>query len=233
MQVAICDDEKYEANKIEFALLDVSKDIFIEYFQTGKALLKAVSGGKRFDCVYLDIYIKEENGMDIAYSLQQISPSTEIIFCTISMDHAVDAFKVKALDYIVKPYSEFDIVRAFSRVSAKKQQKSQKQILLKINNELQVFPSNDVIKIESDKHYSKLTMTDRTVKRIHMNFSDVIKNFGEDFVNIRRGISVCMDHIEKIKGNTIYLSDKSTCMMSMAKKNDILKIYVRYITENK
>lgn len=130
MQVAICDDEKYEANKIEFALLDVSKDIFIEYFQTGKALLKAVSGGKRFDCVYLDIYIKEENGMDIAYSLQQISPSTEIIFCTISMDHAVDAFKVKALDYIVKPYSEFDIVRAFSRVSAKKQQKSQKQILL-------------------------------------------------------------------------------------------------------
>lgn len=49
------------------------------------------------------------NGVEIARELRKSDPDCLLIFTTTSTDHAVEGFKVRALHYLVKPYSEKEI----------------------------------------------------------------------------------------------------------------------------
>ena len=49
------------------------------------------------------------NGIDIAKELRRSDTDCLLIFTTTSTDHALEGFQVRALHYLVKPYSENDI----------------------------------------------------------------------------------------------------------------------------
>ena len=53
------------------------------------------------DVVFLDIQMPGCSGLDVAASLGQPRPA--IIFCTAFDQHAVDAFELQAIDYLLKP----------------------------------------------------------------------------------------------------------------------------------
>ena len=115
MLAAICDDTKADAEKINFALMGIADDLETVCFDTGAKLLDSIRGGAFYALVFLDIYLDNEMGVDIARAVKELSPNTQIIFVTTSLDHAIDAFKVQAVDYLVKPCSEMDIVKAFEK----------------------------------------------------------------------------------------------------------------------
>ena len=114
MRIAICDDEINEANNIRFALMDAESRLEIDIFESGYAFLDSIKGGSQYDLVFMEIFLGNENGMDIVRAMQAISPDTQVIFSTISADHAVEAFEVNAIGYLVKPFNEADIVKAFA-----------------------------------------------------------------------------------------------------------------------
>lgn len=131
MLIGICDDNAGDAGKIRFALEDVSPDIELRCFGSGGALLNEVRNGAAFDLVFLDIFLAGENGMETAGALRAISPATEIVFCTTSRDFAVEAFRVQAADYLVKPCSEQDVVNVFARLMMKRRDQSRKPFFCK------------------------------------------------------------------------------------------------------
>ena len=59
---------------------------------------------KAYDLVILDIYMNRINGDKLAQLIREKYPKSQIIFTTASKEYAVKAFKVRALDYLVKPY---------------------------------------------------------------------------------------------------------------------------------
>jgi len=60
---------------------------------------------EKYDLVFLDIFMQEQNGMLIAKEVKKFNPKCQIIFSTSSKDHAVKAFRLHALDYLLKPYT--------------------------------------------------------------------------------------------------------------------------------
>lgn len=66
------------------------------------------------DLLLLDIQMPHGNGLDIAACLP--SPRPAIIFCTAFDEHAVDAFELNALDYLLKPVSRVRLEKALARV---------------------------------------------------------------------------------------------------------------------
>ena len=59
--------------------------------------------------MFLDIYMNGSNGIDTAKELRRSDADCLLIFTTTSTDHALEGFQVRALHYLVKPYSENDI----------------------------------------------------------------------------------------------------------------------------
>ncbi|MCR5292249.1 MAG: LytTR family DNA-binding domain-containing protein [Eubacterium sp.] len=229
MQIAICDDTNADAEKIRFSLMDIADDLEMKYFSTGAKLIESIKKGNLYSIIFQDIYLENENGMDIARTVKELSPDSQIIFCTTSLDHAIDAFKVQAVDYLVKPCEEADIVKAFARVSLRINSQYSVPIVLNVGKEIHVFHPEKVIKVESDRHYTVIYQN-RNKERVHINYSDVAGLFGDKFIELRRGLLVNPNHIEKISGAIVSLSDGSTYTLPKAKKDSVTAKYIEYMT---
>ena len=231
MRIAICDDTRSDAEKIRFSLMDITDELEMEYFPTGTELIESIKNGKSYSILFQDIYLKEESGIEIAQAVRELSPDTQIIFVTTSLDHAIDAFKVQAVDYLVKPCEESDIVKAFARVSLRIHAKYSVPIVIHAGKEIHVFHSEQVIRVESDRHYTVIHCRNEKKERLHINFSDVAELFGSRFIELRRGLLVNPDYIEKISGAEVILADGSTYILPKAKKDSVTAKYIEYIME--
>ena len=67
------------------------------------------------DVVFLDIQMPGCSGLEVAASLGQPRPA--IIFCTAFDQHAVDAFELQAVDYLLKPVTRARLDAAIARVT--------------------------------------------------------------------------------------------------------------------
>jgi len=229
MLIAICDDCKTDAEKIRFSLMDITDELEMVWFDTGTKLIQSIKNGSFYSLIFQDVYLEKEMGVDIANAVKELSPDTQIIFVTTSLDHAIDAFKVQAVDYLVKPCSEADIVKAFARVSMRIKKQESAPVMINSGKEIHVFYPEKVIRIESERHYTNIYCQNQKVERLLINFSDTAELFGKKFIELRRGLIVNPEYIEKISGASVILSDGSTYILPKAKKDSVIAQYTDFI----
>ena len=180
---------------------------------------------------FMDIYIGDENGLDIIRAMQTISPDTQVIISTVSTDHAVEAFGVNAIGYLVKPYSEADIVKAFARATVRRENVND-NVLIRSGNEIKLFRNSDVVTIESDRHYTNITVRDGTVSRFHASFSEILPLFS-GFIEINRGVAVNMSCIEMIKASSVTMCGGKSYNIARGKKEDVIARYTEFVLKQK
>jgi two-component system, LytTR family, response regulator len=71
------------------------------------------------DIIFLDINMPNMNGMALAKLISKFETKPQIIFITAYGEYAVDAFSIKAFDYILKPYSEERIIKTLDSLIEK------------------------------------------------------------------------------------------------------------------
>lgn len=111
IRVAICDDELIERERAHLFVSrymqeHVKCDMALSCFSSPLELLTHVEAYGGFDLYLLDVYMVGITGTDTARKLRQFGDKGEIIFLTNSRDHAVEAFEVEAIQYLIKPYTE-------------------------------------------------------------------------------------------------------------------------------
>lgn len=197
--------------------MDINDELEMRWFQTGTELIESIKSGCFYSLIFQDVYLENELGVEIAQSVRKLSPDTQIIFVTTSLDHAVDAFKVQAVDYLVKPCTEAEIVKAFARVNMKIQNNSPHPVVLNLGKEIHVFHLEQVVKLESDRHYVVICHRSGRKDRIHMKFSEAAEHFGNSYIEIRRGLLVNPMFIERIIGSAVLLTDGSKYILPRGK----------------
>ena len=68
------------------------------------------------DAVFLDIRLPGGDGIGLARLLQAIEPRPLVVFTTAFEAHAIDAFEVQAIDYLLKPFDDARFRTALARV---------------------------------------------------------------------------------------------------------------------
>lgn len=98
----------------------------------------------RPELLFLDVQMPDGNGFDL---LSQLETTPAVIFCTAFNQHAVTAFEVDALDYLLKPVEPARLAIALARVSANLQPRS----IAPAGREALLKPSERVFVREGDK----------------------------------------------------------------------------------
>jgi two-component system LytT family response regulator len=113
MRVLVVDDEAPARARLR-QLLVAHADVEIAgEAETGTQAMQAVAE-LRPDVVLLDIQMPGCSGIDVASCLPE--PRPHVIFCTAYDQHAVDAFELHAVDYLLKPISRARLAQALERV---------------------------------------------------------------------------------------------------------------------
>ena len=117
MRIAIVDDLAAERallkDRLEQQLhrRNVQADI-LEYESSEKFLEAARKAP--FTAAFLDIYMNGMTGMEAAKELRKTDTDCLLVFTTTSTDHALEGFQVRALHYLVKPFTEEDIAAYYN-----------------------------------------------------------------------------------------------------------------------
>jgi two-component system LytT family response regulator len=113
MRVLIVDDEAPARVRLR-QLLTAHPDVDVAgEAETGVQAMQ-LAGEMKPDVLLLDIQMPGSSGLDVAACLAQ--PRPHIIFCTAFEQHAVDAFELNAVDYLLKPISRVRLGQALDRV---------------------------------------------------------------------------------------------------------------------
>lgn len=120
-RVLIVDDEEPGRINLRFALgAHPSWQIAAECADTAQA--RAFLATQAVDVIFLDIRMPRESGLELAHDLAhdpalQAAPPL-VIFVTAYDTHAVEAFRVHALDYLLKPLDDAELAKALTRADA-------------------------------------------------------------------------------------------------------------------
>jgi two-component system, LytTR family, response regulator len=71
--------------------------------------------GANVDVIFLDVQMPGESGLVLARELSRLREPPLVVFVTAYSEHAIDAFEVHALDYLLKPLSDARLAQALER----------------------------------------------------------------------------------------------------------------------
>ena len=114
LNAIIVDDEPLVLSLLKSMLLENGVNIIAEYIKSEVALQEIPI--KKPDIVFLDIEMPGMNGIELAIKLLEIDQNISIVFVTAYDKYAIDAFKLNAVHYILKPPAEEEIKEAISRI---------------------------------------------------------------------------------------------------------------------
>lgn len=122
MKVICVDDEKIILDSIVAKCSQIDFVDSVRGFYSSRKALEYFEDNLKIkvDAVFLDIDMPEINGMDLAKKIKELSPETEIIFLTGFSNYAVDAFKIHASGYLLKPFTQEDLENELTIIRDKK-----------------------------------------------------------------------------------------------------------------
>lgn len=228
MRIAVCDDDIREHERFENALRGWDPTKTPEKFTSGRSLLEAAKSGTPFDIVFLDIYMPGENGIDIAKELYDIHSGTCVVFVTVSKEHAVDAFSVQALHYLIKPVTTEGVAEVFKRLSNNRMT-HRESIVLTIGAERHTLFFDQIMLLENDNHAVNISLADGRRLKVWTPLGELERKMNANFLKINRGIIVNMDYIVKMGTDVCVLRDGIRLPIAVRQSTHIRAAYDNYV----
>ena len=115
LKVLVIDDERPALDELTFLL---GRDPRIGEVRSSDSATEAlrVLQAEEVDAVFLDIQMPGLTGLDLAQVLSRFKSPPPIVFVTAHEEHAVEAFDLHAVDYVLKPVREERLAEAVRRV---------------------------------------------------------------------------------------------------------------------
>lgn len=227
MRIAVLDDDLQETEDFVDALKKWDSTRNAECFSNGETLLNAAKRAPHFSVAFLDIYLPLENGIDIATDLRKISPETEIVFVTTSEEHAVEAFALNAVHYIVKPVKTEDIREAFSRLTQRRHLRQ--TVSLKVDKAMRLFYTDEIMMAQSRDHRMELTLANNETVYAVVKCHELLDMLGNDFILVQRGLIVNAQYIVNMATNYCILQNGQRVLLSRSSKANIHEAYNNYV----
>ena len=243
IKAIIIDDELNSLQNLQQKLEGFCPDINIvataQKPEEGRLLLKQ----HQPDVVFLDIEMPKMSGFRMLEELGEYD--FDIIFTTAYNHYSIDAIRISAFDYLVKPIGIEDLQQAVERLhkTYNKQTKEKIDILKKSLSDnrsqedkiaistsegIEFIPIKNILHIESKSNYSKIYMPENKnimVTKILKDFEEMLLPY--NFYRVHNSHLINLNYIKKYirsEGGHVMLQDGTVIDISRRKKEEFLKM---------
>lgn len=241
MYKALITDDEYKLREVlKFKLNEHCPQIEIIGEAENITQAQEIISKNKIDILFLDISMPGGTGFDLISKIENID--FEIIFVTGHQEYAIDALKVSAVDYLLKPVRTEDLIDAVNRATQKlnMSQKIQKFETLRHNINFLgdqktriAIPGNDaydfiqiseIIRCEGWNKYTKIFIKDEKTIVSSYNigvFKEMLESYG--FYSCHKSHLVNKSHIIKyLKEGIIIMSDHSQAPLARRRKDHFI-----------
>jgi two-component system LytT family response regulator len=242
MKAILIDDEQNALEMLEWMLNKHCPDV--EIIAMCDSPLEGLEKIKELkpDIIFLDIEMPQLNGFDLLERLGK--HESDVIFTTAYNQFAIKAFKICALDYLLKPIDIDDLKNAVAKASSKASRISQEQmdvlmsymkpepkkpkrIALTASDHLIFVETDKIIYCESDSNYTIFFLSNGEKVIVSKTLKDVEEILSEsDFFRIHASYLINMKHVAKFTrgdGGYVVMSNNQQITVSRKKKDDFFE----------
>ena len=230
MRGMIVDDEKLARERLRELLNEIGGHSVIgEAMNGNEAVEKAAELNP--DVVLMDIRMPGMDGLEAAMHLMGMDEPPIVIFTTAYDQHALHAFEVNAVDYLLKPIRKDRLAAALDKAkkltleqlqdvnAAQESPQARTHISVHLRGNIRLVPVKDILYFMADSKY----VTIRTPSEEHLIEDSLInleKEFGEKmFLRIHRNALVATDYIKGIEKSTA--GNWQVALKGLEKKLDV------------
>ncbi|MGN6246353.1 MAG: LytR/AlgR family response regulator transcription factor [Motilibacteraceae bacterium] len=207
LRVLVADDEQPAREELAWLLRRDDRVDTVRTVASGADVLKALEN-EPFDAVFLDIRMPGLDGLDVARVLARFTDPPAVVFVTAYDDHAVEAFDLKAVDYLLKPVRDERLTEAVRRVAAaaepregtpREAEPEDETIAVELGGVTRFVNRSDVRYVEAHGDYARLhTATGNHLVRVPLTtLEERWREAG--FVRIHRSHLVAARHIDEVR----------------------------------
>lgn len=183
------------------------------------------------DAVFVDINMPDMNGLDFVKVLPEMPL---VVFTTAYSEYAVESYRVRAVDYLLKPYTFEEFQRAAEYVQ---QQWLAKQkapvapadsdnVFLKVDYRYIRVSLKDIAFIEGMNEYLKIHLVSGDPYLVHTSFKQINNHLPENFLQVHRSYVVNVNHICEVERSVILLKGGKRISVSDSNK-DMFMAYLK------
>lgn len=208
MRVLVCDDEQLARDRVR-RLAEQLDDVEVVAEAANGREAVTESERTRPDVVLMDIRMPDMDGIEAAAHLLNTEKPPAVIFCTAYDEHALEAFKVHAVDYLLKPVNRQDLGKALERAgtlnraqltavqseSGDGEGHRRKHISARTHKGIELVPVDQVRYFQADQKYVTVRWPEGEVL-IDETLKELEDEFGERFVRIHRNALVALEYLE-------------------------------------
>lgn len=237
LQIAICDDEQYYREKIQSLLeqyLDKQNITYtIQCYSSGKQFLNQYENSVKYDIVFLDISMKELDGIQTATQIRAFHNTTFLVFVTAFIDYALEGYKVNAVRYIMKDTLNTAIPECLNAILQKMQVA---QVTFSFIDGEKTLYTDNILYIESKKHksyfyyiQSNAVQSGVTMFQIYKKLDCIEETLSKHgFLRIHKSYLVNMKHICKISNYTAFLDTKEDLPIPRLRYQKVKELFIAY-----
>lgn len=197
MKILIVDDEALALARLKRMLNTLGYEDVVEA-DNAQSALEAIKE-THFDLVLLDINMPQTSGLELGYELRYHQEDLAIIFQTAYEEHALKAFDIGAVGYLVKPFSMEQLQQSIERVKLETKNKKDLRLMSKNGENYYLFKPEEIYYVKADLSEVML----RSVKGFSYyahKISDLEKQLlDHDFVRIHRSYLININKIKEME----------------------------------
>ena len=235
MRIAIVDDLADERAWLkerlarQLALRGAAAELLA--FDSGESFL-AAEKKQRFTAAFLDIYMDGMSGMEAAKELRKTDTNCLLIFTTTSADHALEGFQVRALHYLVKPFSESELSALLDEMLAKLP-RPEPFLAVKVGgSDVRLF-YRDMICAEHFAHMINIHTTAGKTLATRQSFKVFTEPLRKDarFFVCGRGVIVNLEHAADFQDAAFCMTDGSRVYVSQELRKSARQAFMEFLLQ--
>lgn len=242
LKAILIDDEISNLKGLEQKLEKLFPDITIAHcFQKPEDAIKHLEKNQP-DLVFLDIEMPRINGFELLAKLKHIN--FQVIFVTAYSEYAIEAFKQNAIDYILKPVDNKDLIEAVNKAKTIIKEKSEAESNHKIvnllsetisgNNKIIVptqkgmsfIPQEEVTHLEGYEGYTKIHLSNGKIIMSSYNLGKFEKLLGPVFFKCHKSHIINLEKVRHFENEGyLVLGDSKRVPISRSNKKTFLELF--------
>ena len=212
MKILIVDDEKLARERLKHLVSSLIDNPEVHEATNGREALFTVNA-TRPDLVLMDIRMPVMDGLESAMHLSHMENPPSVIFTTAYDQHAVEAFEVNAVDYLLKPIRKERLETALEKIAPISEHQirnvrndnqmspSRSHISVQLRGHITIIPVTDIVYFMADNKYVRVR-TDTERHFIEDSLVSLEQEFDGKFLRIHRNAIVSIAHIRGMEKQT-------------------------------
>lgn len=202
LRLLVVDDEQPALDELEYLLL---RDVRVATVRTCDSATEALRllRETEVDAVFLDVQMPGLSGLELAGVLANFRSPPPVVFVTAHDEHAVDAFGLDAVDYVLKPVREERIADAVRRVleqlTGRRATRDDEQVAVELGGVTRFLSRGDIGWVEAQGDYARLHVGPAS-HLLRTPLTTLEEGWAEaGFVRIHRSLLVNLAHVAEVR----------------------------------